>query len=143
MSGVYCRLLLLLLLAILNAKSPSAAHRARLGAAGLGGDGCPMVLWLVGLSPLSNQGRAGSPLLCQGVASSSTVSRSSEPGLLSLSVPGTPLQSLFSWLSAPSWPFLLLFLHFLMLLQFFVSGSGDSSTSLGIWLLPVCSPSWS
>lgn len=112
MSGVYCRLLLLLLLAILNAKSPFAAYRARLGGVGLGGDGCPMVLWSVGFDPLSDWGRAGSPFLCQGAALSSTVSRSSEPGLLSLSVPGTPLQSLSSWLSAPSWPFLLLFLHF-------------------------------
>lgn len=39
MSGVYCRLLLLLLLMILNDKSLSAAHvRARLGGAGLGGE---------------------------------------------------------------------------------------------------------
>lgn len=48
-SGVYCRLLLLLLLTILNDKSPSAAHiRVRLNGTGLGEDGCPMVLWSVG-----------------------------------------------------------------------------------------------
>lgn len=85
----------------------------------------------LGLSSLSNQGRVGSTFPCCKTAPSRAVSapRSSEPALLSSAAPGTPLQSLFSWFSAPSWTFLPLFLHVLMLFLFFVSGSVDPSAS--------------
>lgn len=84
----------------------------------------------LGLFSLSNQGRAGSPFPCCRTAPARAVPapRSSEPALLS-SAAGIPLQSLFSWFSAPSWTFLHLFLHVLMLLLFFASGSIDATTS--------------
>lgn len=60
---MYGRLLLLLLLTILNDKSPPAAHaRARLGGVGLGGDGYSMVLWSVGFVLPERLGQSREPL---------------------------------------------------------------------------------